>query len=166
MTDNRTLTIVYTFFLGIILALFIGLGISTFYEGPKQPEYPTALETSVTKEGPTPEQQAKQVEFEKASRKYEKDYQLYSRNVSMIALVAAVVLLIMSFIAEKRNQVIANGLLLGGVFTLLYSIIRGFVSQDTKYTFVAVSVGLLVALYLGYRRFAAHPDQTPVTKKK
>lgn len=161
--DNKTLTIVYTFFLGLILALFIGLGISTFYTGPKAPEYP--VETQAYSKEPTAEQERTQKEYELAYRSYDKDNQVYSRNVSMIALAGAVLLLVISFVFERRNQVIANGLLLGGVFTLLYSIVRGFVSQDTKYTFVAVSVGLVVALYLGYRRFT-HTQSPQKPKKK
>lgn len=161
--DNKTLTIVYTFFLGLILALFIGLGISTFYAGPKAPEYP--VETQVYSKEPTAEQERVRNEYELAFKSYEKENQVYSRNVSMIALTGAIFLLVVGFVFEKRNQVIANGMLLGGVFTLLYSIVRGFVSQDTKYTFVAVSVGLVVALYLGYRRFAYSETNAKAKKK-
>lgn len=158
--DNRILTIVYTFFLGLILALFIGLGISTFYSAPKMPDYPT--EAMYYNKEPTAEQTRAQKDYDKASKSYSTESQLYSRNVSMLALVGAVLLLVISFGFEKRSQVIANGMLLGGVFTLLYSIIRGFVSEDSKYTFITVTVGLVIALYLGYRRFS----QPPVAKKK
>ncbi len=158
--DNRILTIVYTFFLGLILALFIGLGISTFYSAPKMPDYPT--EAMVYSEKPSVEQTRAQKDFDKASKSYNTDSQRYSRNVSMLALAGAIILLVISFGFEKRSQVIANGMLLGGVFTLLYSIIRGFVSEDSKYTFITVTVGLVIALYLGYRRFS----QPSVASKK
>ena len=165
--DNKTLTIVYTFFLGIILALFIGLGISTFYTGPKMPEYPTASDAVYTeKQGPTPEQVKAQRDFDTSYKQFDKDNKIYNRNVSMIALASAVILLVFSFAFEKRSQVIANGMLLGGVFTLLYSIVRGFVSEDTKYTFAAVCVGLVVALYLGYRRFAGVTSSKAKRKKR
>lgn len=164
--DNKTLTIVYTFFLGLILALFIGLGISTFYPGPKMPEYPTAEAQIYTDKDPTAEQIKAQREYDDKFREYDKQNKEYNRNVSVIALAGAVILLVISFGFERRNQVIANGMLLGGVFTILYSIVRGFVSEDTKYTFVAVTVGLLVALYLGYRRFGQGKPTTKTKKRR
>lgn len=161
--DNKMLSIVYTFFLGLILALFIGLGISTFYSGPKMPEYPTAI---YNEKEPSDEQIKAQRDLDAQFKQYEKDNKVYSRNVSMIALVSAIALLVIGFAFEKRNQVIANGLLLGGVFTVLYSIMRGFVSEDTKYTFVTVTVGLAIALYLGYRRFAEGSSSQKKKKKR
>ena len=163
--DNKTLTIVYTFFLGLIVALFVGLGISTFYPGPKMPDFPDQVYTHADKE-PSAAQIKAQEDYNTQFKQYNQDSQVYSRNVSMITLVSAVLVLVLSFIFERRNQVIANGLLLGGVFTLLYSITRGFVSEDTKYTFVAVTVGLLVALYLGYRRFSEASNSKKKSKKR
>lgn len=145
-----------------MLALFVGLGISTFYEGPHQPEAPVAIEAKT----PTAEQEASIRQYEQDFRAYEKKAQHYSRNVSIIALICAVVLLIVSFLLERFNQIITNGVLLGGLFTLIYSIIRGFASQDNKMTFITVTAGLIIAIYLGYRRFSgAHPSsshQTPL----
>lgn len=162
--DDKILKIVYTFFIGIMLALFVGLGISTFYTGPTSPEYPVIMETKVEQ---TPDDTAKYQKYEQESRDYQKRSQEYSRNVSIIALISAVILLAVSLLLEKFNVVIANGVLLGGLFTLLYSIIRGFASQDSKMTFITVSIGLVIALYLGYRRFALiHAETKQSTKKK
>jgi len=151
MQDNKILQIVYTFFLGLLLAIFVGVGISTFYPSPKMPDYPIELQT-YDKE-PTPAQTQKQRDYERQSEQHFKETKTYSRNVSIIALVAAVVFLVISLVYEKKIRIIADGVLLGGLFTLLYSIGRGFASEDTKYTFVTVTVGLVVALYLGYHRF-------------
>lgn len=161
--DNNILRIVYTFFIGLMLALFVGLGISTFYEGPDQPEYPVSIEG---KSEPTKEETDELRQYETDFRTYEKEMQAYSRNVSIIALIFAVALLAASLAFERMNKVIANGLLLGGLFTLLYSIIRGLISQDTKMTFVAVSIGLVIVLYLGYRHFADHDKTSPAKKKR
>lgn len=154
---------IYTLFLGLILALFIGLGISTFYEGPKQPEYPIVSSTS-GKEA-TDEQKQAEKDYEVAYRAYEKEYQPYSRNVSIVALISALILLVAGFLFEKRNPVIGGGVVLGGLFTMVYSIIRGFVSTDTKYTFVVVTVGVAIALYLGYRSFSHFTVRSSKTSK-
>lgn len=57
--------------------------------------------------------------------------------------------------------------MLGGLFVLLYSLGRGFASENSKYVFVVVTVGLVTVLYLGYHRFVkAHVpvDKTPKIK--
>lgn len=64
--------------------------------------------------------------------------------------------------ATGKEHVINGGIMLGGLFTLFYGLMRGFASQDSKYSFVAVSVGLVIVLFLGYRRFS--DKQLPTTK--
>lgn len=162
MDEAKILKLVYTFFLGLLLALFVGFGTNTFYTAPVAPEYPASLDT-LGKELTT-----KQIEvqnsYEKQSRDFEtKKMQPYHRNVSVITLVAAVILLVISLIVEKgKAHIINGGIMLGGLFTLFYGLMRGFASQDSKYSFVAVSVGLVIVLLLGYRRFS--DKQRPTTK--
>ena len=84
----------------------------------------------------------------------------------IIALVAAIVLLAGSLALERLpNKVLVNGVLLGGLFTLLYSVIRGFASEDSKMTFIAVSIGLAIAIYLGYHRFSLRAEARRVKEK-
>lgn len=158
--DDKILKIVYTFFLGLMLSLFVGMGISTFYPAPKPPSYDMPYKVT-----PANDDQAQYDKMIAEQQAYDKSFQQYNRNVSVISLVAAVLLLAASLAFEKRNQVIANGILLGGLFTLLYSIGRGLNGQDSRYTFIAVTVGLIVAVYLGYRRFS-QLDAKPASKKK
>jgi preprotein translocase subunit SecG len=166
--EDKLLRLVYTSFLGIILAVFIGLGIATFYESPKVPSYPVQTEAQVNSLKPSMEVSAEQVKYERDYRAYEATAQVYHRNVSIISMVFAVILLIVSFLLERRNSVITNGVMLGGVFVLMYSIGRGIASTDTKYTFIAVSISLAIVIYLGYRRFGAavKPHVKKSSKKK
>jgi uncharacterized membrane protein YkgB len=145
---------IYVFFIGILLATFVGVGVSTFYQGPKQPEYPIIHST--------PEEKValeQQVEFEKLNRQYWEENKLYSRNVSVITLIFSVVILVVSLTVLVKLPLISDGLLLGGLFTLIYSIFRGFESQDSKFRFLAVSVGLLVSLAVGYIKFIKNAKQ-------
>lgn len=150
--DNKVLRFMYTFFLGVLLAIFVGVGVNTFYPGPEPPEYPASLTTYSNKE-PTDEQQKAEKEFQEQIQQHEKDMQPYNRNVSIITLGAAVVLLTVSLVFEKKIKFIADGIMLGGLFTLFYSLGRSFASQDSKYIFGVVTVALVVVLYLGYHRF-------------
>lgn len=160
MEENKIIKLVYTFFIGILIALFVGVGINTFYTSPQSPRYPTELNT-YSKE-PTAQQIENQKKFDQENETYMERLKPYNRNVSIMTLVAAVALLALSMVYERRIKVIADGIMFGGLFTLLYSIGRGFASENSKYVFATVSVGLAVALYLGYHRFVkAHPVTTP-----
>lgn len=151
--EDKLLRLVYTFFLGLIIAVFVGMGIATFYESPKPPEYPVQTEAQLKESQASPVANAEQLKYEQDYRVYEKTAQVYHRNVSIISMIFAVMLLIISFLLERKNSVITNGVMLGGVFVLIYSIGRGIASTDTKYTFIAVSISLAIVIYLGYRRF-------------
>lgn len=164
MDDNKILRGVYTLFLGLILALFVGLGTSTFYQAPKMPEYP---EVDYSYDGKmSAEQEKAQRDFDKKYSQYDKDNKEYSRNVSVITLAASILMLIIALAIEKKNAVISNGVLLGGLFTLVYSVGRGLMSQDSKYTFIAVTVGVLVALFLGMRHFGSQQNKKPAKKRR
>lgn len=152
--DNNVMKIVYTFFLGALLALFVGLGIQTFYPGPEMPEPTSGVEFVPEGSGtPTEEQREEMAENERQWRQWQEEQQAYSRDVAVVALGASVVLLGLSLVLEKRNRVLTNGVMLGGLFTLLYAIGRSFASSETTMTFIAVGVGLAVVLFLGHRRF-------------
>lgn len=164
MEDNKMLKLVYTFFLGLLLAIFIGVGINTFYVAPEAPEYPIGI-YNYGKE-PSDEQLATERAFEEKSRQHDEDMKPYSRNVSIITLAGSVVLLAVSLIYEKKMKFIADGVMLGGLFTLFYSIIRSFVSEDSKFVFATVTTGLVVVVYLGYHRFVrVHSLSTTKPKK-
>ncbi len=154
MTEStKILQLVYTFFLGLLVALFVGIGINTFYPGPQAPQYPIELNT-LGKE-PTDAQLAVQRVYDVKMEKYMNELKPYNRNVSIIALIASVILLAISLVYEKRIKLLADGVLLGGSFVLLYSLGRGFASGNSMYSFVGVTIGLVIVLYLGYHRFVA-----------
>jgi hypothetical protein len=153
---GHVLQVLYTIFLGILVAVFCGLGIDTFYPGPKTPEYPSVLQQEQYKTAPvtqTSEELTAQKDFDSAMRQFEKDRKPYTRNASMIAVVLAVVALALSLTVLIHWEVIANGVLLGGVFTLGYSLILGMQSDDTKFRFFLVTAAVAIAFALGYMKF-------------
>jgi hypothetical protein len=88
----------------------------------------------------------------------------YNKRVSIISLIAAIIILIVSVTAVRRFDVLSDGLLLGGVFTLIYSIIRGFMSDNnTVALFTVTAVGLIVAVVIGYLKFI-HPEKQKTAK--
>lgn len=149
---------VYIVFLGIILATFVGVGIAAFYKEPVYPETPTSLKYSrpyvepVTST-PSAEYIKQQETFDAQSKKFQDDLAFYNRNVSMISLGFSILMLVLSLVFSKKIPVIADGMLLGGVLTLAYSVIRAFNTHDDIYRFLAVGFGLIIAMILGYIKF-------------
>lgn len=161
MQENSVMRLVYTFFLGVLIAVFVGVGINTFYEGPKAPE-PNGIFTTPVKDDA--ELQKQQRDYDAKYIVYNESLKSYSRNVSVVVMMAAVILVGLSLYYEKRSSIIANGVMLGGLFTLVYGVIRSMVSEDTRYIFMAATVALVVALFLGYRRFGGHVEQAAGAK--
>jgi len=151
---------VYTIFLALLIALFVGLGISAFYPGPKEPQFPVELDAEKPGCEETPALKTAREEFNQAQRDYTNNFKPYSRNVSIISIAAAILILIASLTLLSKIKMIADGILLGGVFTTIYSIIRGLMSEDTKFRFLIVTVGLLIALVLGYLKFIRPKEES------
>jgi hypothetical protein len=156
------LKLIYTLFLGLLIALFVGLGIDAFYPGPKAPEYPTSLETAKPVECglETYEQKAIRLDFDQKQKEYTEQSKTYNRYVSIISLSSAILILIASLTLLAKIKMIADGILLGGTFTTAYSIIRGLMSEDSRFRFAIVAVGLIIALVLGYLKFI-RPKENP-----
>lgn len=152
---------IYVFFIGILLATFIGVGVAAFYEGPKSPEYPSRQEYIDEKYTPTIEE----IQFEKDQRAYMEKNKVYSRNVSIITLIFSVIILVISLTVIAKLPLISDGFLLGGLLTQIYSIMRGFESEDSKFRFLAVAVGLTTSLLVGYIKFIKQAPRRSLFKK-
>lgn len=155
--------IIYAVLLGVILALFIGLGIEAFYPAEKYPEAPAALQLQYAKtdaSGPSAEQIKLQEDYNQVTKDYGIRNAKHARNVSMLAIAGSIILMAISLTIFSRKEVFSNGFLLGSLFTLMYGIMRGFESDDTKFRFIIVTVGLAVAMVLGYFKFLKHEEQS------
>jgi predicted histidine transporter YuiF (NhaC family) len=150
-TTSILLRVIYTVFLALLISLFFGLGVAAFYPRPKAPEYTPVMKEIDSK---TVEAQNEQdLKYQQEQSDYQTVRKQYDRNVSMITLGLAVLAQIVSLLFLNKILIISDGLMLGGVFTLVYSIILGFSTEDARYRFVIVSVGLLITLGLGYIKF-------------
>lgn len=155
MEHNTIFRVIYTLILGIVIAFFFGIGVQAFYEPPKAPEYPafTTYKSAEPSADEIAAQEARDRQFESEMRAYDEQRQPYERNVAVILMALAIVTIVGAFIAAPRIGFLSDGILLGGLFTVLHSIVRGFAVQDMKFLFVIVSVAVVVVLTLGYRRF-------------
>lgn len=131
--ENKALRVIFSLFVGVLIALLVGFGILALDPGPGQLE------------GIATNQQI--LAFRAAA-------EAYDREVSLAASTAALIPLVVSVVLPRRAVVIADGLLLGGIFTFIYGAARGMSSQATAASFAAAGIGLILALAAGYVRFA------------
>ena len=151
MGNNVLVKASYILLLGILLAIFLGVGIHTFYPEPKAPDYPAELNYGL--DGNNKEQVALQKDYDMKNEAWEKKLEPYNRNVSITMLIGAVALAALSIFFETSMILIADVILLGGVVSIIYALGIGFSSGSSKYSFVAISVSLILVLVLGYHRF-------------
>ncbi len=151
--------ILYSILLGAIIALFIGLGIEVFYPGEKAPEYPAALQYSTDKTGTALATIEAQRNYDQIQKAYQERDGKHNRNVSIIALSASIILMVTSLLIVDKVVIFSDGILLGSLFTLIYGIIRGMMTEDVKFRFIIVTVGMLFALVLGWFKFEKRKEE-------
>lgn len=138
--ESKALRTVFPIFLGILLALLIGFGVQVFY-----PEPDAAFRAA----GPG-------VSYDS----YTAAMEAYSRVASTVISALGIVPLIIGSILPRRAAVLADGFLLGGVFTLLYAAVRGSGSgsgMGAAPSFLAVGAGLVLALGALFVRQSGRP---------
>ncbi|WP_425309793.1 hypothetical protein AADG42_13850 [Ammonicoccus fulvus] len=135
----RALQLIYSFFLGLAVVGFVGIGLDTFYPNP---DYPTDLQSGPS---PAPAQEAQQA--------YQQAYESWSLITSIILLVVATAILVVGLALGERFVVLANGLLLGGLFTMVHAVGRS-IGTDSILRFVVITVALLVTIGVGWFKFA------------
>ncbi|GDX62800.1 hypothetical protein LBMAG34_3340 [Candidatus Saccharibacteria bacterium] len=144
---------IYVVFLGLIIALFCGLGVAAFYQQPKEPKAPIIGNQTVEQKQGLVVDQA-QVNYENEFRKYEEEkLKPYNRNVSIITLALSTLILVISLLLSNKLPILSDGILLGAVFTLIYSIIRGISAGNPRFTFIIVSIGLVITVFIGFWKF-------------
>ncbi len=148
---------IYTLLVGVAVLLFVSLGIWSFYPGPKMPEYPSyppyeVTTDAVAQQNYEEESKKTQAEYDKKFKEYDKANKSYSQKVASISLGSAVVFYALGLWFKKRNESIAEGLSLGGIFTAVYAAVRGGAGDSKPVVFAAVSVLLAMSILLVQRR--------------
>jgi hypothetical protein len=146
----------------VILAALIALGIAAFYPAPQAPSYPnTAVVAPIV---PCPsadaacmqnnakieaQQQAAQDQYNNAEAVYESAVNVYNRNLFIIANIVGIVVFAIGFwlifgITLASNAV-PVGLMLAGLWSIIYGYARGWGSVDDQLKFF---IGLVIAVLI------------------
>jgi hypothetical protein len=177
MTEPRGtgLQTIFGFFLGLMVTSFVGVGVYTFYPSPER----TFRERLVTlnrqqqeirnSEAPnelTPEDRAKiqdlQQELDKIQDESRAAGEKWGRRTSIILIALATLAMAVSLLRAVQLPVISNGLLLGGVFTMIYGVGWIIVTDTSTVRFFVMTGALAITLGLGYVRFVRQRSDTPV----
>jgi hypothetical protein len=152
--ENKVLKIIFTLFIGVMVALFVGLGIEAFYPSPVYPDV-------MWQENMTEKQTAA---IQAAEAAYQEAVRVRNQIVSIVVTAIAVIIMVASMFLEKRNLTLTNGLLLGGLFSLIYGSTVGFSAGSAMVTFITVGVGLAAVIVVGVRRFSPSREAKEAAK--
>ncbi len=162
---------IYTIFLGILIAVFVGEVVTIVYPQPTPPSappFPVGVVNTPLPSGPstvppatTPEEQKLERTWNQQADQQQRDYQVmyqhHIQNVMLITLGLAIVLLAMGLTLFQSTSEISDGILFSGILMLLYSLAMSFSNsqpaQNELYRLSVMTVALAIGFILGYIKF-------------
>jgi hypothetical protein len=176
-TRSGGLQTIFSIFLGLMVAAFVGVGVYTFYPPPQQafgrqieelnrgeqairnrraPEDLTAADREQIQS--LADERNSLIDASNLGR------QAWGRTTSIVLIVFATLAMAVSLVRADQLPVISNGLLLGGVFTMVYGV-GWIVATDTSVArFFVMTAALAITLGLGYVRFVRRQAAGPATR--
>jgi hypothetical protein len=133
--ENGGMKLFASVILGIVIALFVGVGINLFYP---EPSYPTELMSFTNSEPTEAEAEASNLAY----IEFEKERQLHSM-----------------FLA-KKNEVVSQGLLVGGLLLICYGATQAISSGNMMAAFISIGVGLAALIVFILKRFRSVNGET------
>jgi len=152
----------YSLALAVLLVLFVALGIQTFYPDPQAPPPPAPVRPIAPGIQPTPSpaEEKAQEEYQRRHQAWEEELATHRRNVFAIAGALGVAIIIAGLLLGERVDPLRPGLLLGGLFSIFYGVMRGANYVGTAPLFALVTLFLAALLYVGYRRLTERGPPT------
>lgn len=173
-TRGTGLQTIFAFFLGLMVTSFVGVGVYTFYPSPdrafqeeaeSQNRREQAIRNFRSDDALTPEDRARLQEIENERSRTQDANRAASatwgRRTSIILITFATLAMAISLLRAVQLPVISNGLLLGGVFTMIYGVGWSIVSDTSTGRFLVMTVSLAITLALGYVRFVSRREPAP-----
>ena len=172
--QSRGLGVVFSMFLGIMVTAFVGVGVYTFYPPPQQfdEQLRELYERKQEIKDAEPAEELTEAEREQIQALDDQRDQLiedsrlarerWGRNTSIVLITLATLAMAVSLVRADQLLVLSNGLLLGGVLTMLYGI-GWIVATDRAISrFVVITLALAITIFLGYCRFVRRQPPSTV----
>lgn len=174
--QRGALQIIFAFFLGLMVTAFIGIGVYTFYPEPAEVDALEERASELRREqgelrAGTPDAELTPEEREQVNAVDHEIEQVYeerrqrsaawARTTSIVLVLLSTLAMGVSLIRADQLPVISNGLLLGGVFTMLYGTGWTIAAGESVLRFWVIAFALAVTLALGYVRFVRGQGSQP-----
>jgi uncharacterized protein HemX len=171
--QHYALQTIFSFFLGLMVLAFVGVGVNTFYPQPVETNSKAqiaisrqieALNVKTSNRSLTATEQAEitRLQNQQNALQDKTDAQMknWARNTSIILVLFATLVMGISLVRSDQLRVISNGLLLGGLFIMVYGVGWVIFSGNSTARFVVILFALVVALALGYVKFVRQRKST------
>lgn len=145
----------YALAVGLFVVMTVGFGVVTFFPDPKAPQQfipKPAVPASAPGAAPAPalpppadEQEA----FQRTYEQYQQDRSEHRRVALAIITIIAVGFVVGGVLATRALDVLGIGLMLGGLFTMLWGLVYAAADAGSGTMFGAALVALLVMIGLG-----------------
>ncbi len=171
--QQAILQALYALFLGGIITAFLVVTLTTFYPQPSfETQQIVELQQRQQQIYECPDgkgceiTQAEQAEIARIDKELEplraqqeQARQEWARNAGLILIAAATALLGLSLVRWDRAIVLSNGMLLGGLFTMVGGIGLSIAGGEGVARFLVLALALALTVGLGYLRFARRPEE-------
>ena len=162
---NTFIRLLYALLIAGAVVTFVAVSIYTFYPGPKAPDYNPPFAGKASPAIVTRIDETYQHDYDLANQRYQEAQKDYMRNVSIILVIVAVIIVAGGIWLRNRSDIIGEGLSLGGVGTSIYAVGAATVGDNRVMRFLAVTVFLAGVLVLVYVKFNDKPLEKKPTPK-
>ena len=164
--QHDVLQAIFSLFLGLMVLAFIGVAVNTFYPSPAElheqqkrdlQQQVDALKLATSGRSLDTAQQAEMdrlvAEQNALQRTIDAETEGWARVTSVILVAFATLVMGVSLVRGEQLRVIGNGLLLGGLFTMIYGVGWVVFSGRSIIRFTVLAFALAVAIGLGWLKF-------------
>jgi hypothetical protein len=162
--QHYALQTIFSFFLGLMVVALVGVGVNTFYPSPTteidkqlqllyQQQGQIGMKTAEPSATVSAEQAQVQAQINDLQNKSQAAQEPWMVNTSIILVVFATLVMGISLIRSDQLRVLSNGLLLGGLFTMVYGSGWVIASGSSIARFLVILFALAVTIALGYLKF-------------
>ena len=152
--------------IAIVLVSFIAVGIDTFYKEPKNNCYDESSRPKAVISNCELFQEPnktscfiqQQIYYENQSIEQQRCYEafqpidnLYKRNVFIILIILGVLCVVLGLLV-KKVQALSFGLMLGGLISIIYGIIRYWAQMNEYLRFIVLGILLAILIWISYKK--------------
>ena len=147
---------------GLLIALVIA-GVEAFYPAPEYPDFPgypryldppPAYNSTEYEEWEQQWREAEreaEEEYQQALEEYQQEAAARDKNIFFIVLPLGAVFAVGGTFLQRRLDIFGAGLILGGMGTMIFSIVP--YDLDNTLRFIGIAVTLAVLIFVGYKVF-------------